>query len=151
MPRKIARRSIVRSADELPPGYVRMARWLERGRRTPAYAALWAAVNAGRLDAAKLHPGGRESLRGPVYVDEAAALRLLASTVEAEHTKPAASLFPVADDRQPLEPVATVAASLAAGDPGTVDRLAASLERVAEALEELLRRSRVELDLGPLA
>jgi hypothetical protein len=148
MPRKIARRSIVRSAAELPPGYVRMARWLSRGRKTPGYNALVAAVNAGRLAAAKLHPGGRESIRGPVYVEEAAAIALLARTIEAEHTKPAASLFPVADDR---EPVATVAASLAAGDPGTVDRLAASLERVADALEELLRRSRVELDLEPLA
>lgn len=150
MKTKHARLPIITKREEIPPGYVRLASFMDPGgRQGPAYGRLRRAVRDGQIPAVKFFASGLASECAPTYVDEAAALRFLAGTIEAKHTKPAASLFPAADDRE-LEPVATVAASLATGDPGTVDRLAASLERVAEALEEILRRSRVELELEPL-
>lgn len=76
-------------------------------------------------------------------------LERLESAGELKQLEAAELLGAINGRHDELEPVATVAASLAAGHPGTVDRLAASLERVAEALEEILRRGRVELDLEP--
>lgn len=77
---KAARLPIITKRDEIPPGYVRLATFMDPGgRQGPAYGRLRRAVRRGELPAVKLYASGLATECAPTYVEGAAAEAYLAA------------------------------------------------------------------------